>query len=235
MVNVCLETNGSRPRLLEQTLRTLYKNTPADQYNLTMICDGTPEFIYRAENTAPPVIGSMLLIEPPCYVTGRLKNLGAYWSEKQFGRGEWLCFIDDDIAVQPGWLEKMISVISGAPQVRILGGNRHPYHGANGIIGFVGTLHQFLKGPYIEITDAVAGYSMLMRWETFDKYGPFDAHAKGIAQSEDYAFARRIVDDGGKVGYIHPPVLYHTGVTNSSGQPATGAEKIERVPGILYL
>ncbi len=229
MVNIVLETNGSRPRLLEQTLRTLYENTPKDQFNLVMIFDGQEPASPEWMNPISYANTSILRLDPPCNVTGRLKNLGAYWSEKQFGRGEWLLFIDDDVAFLPGWLEKMIMVCSSMNAFggSLLGGCRHPYHGIN-------LEHRVGRFGWQQ-TDAVAGYSMLMRWETFDKYGPFDAHAKGIAQSEDYAFARRIVDDGGKVGYIHPPVLYHTGVTNSSGQPATGAEKIERVPGILYL
>ncbi len=174
---------------------------------------------------------SVISLTPPCNVTGRLKNLGAYWSEKQFGRGEWLLFIDDDVAFLPGWLEQMTRAMSLIKRVWLLGGNRHPYHGVNETY----PTYDPNWRTYIEVTDAVAGYSMLMRWGTFDEYGPFDAHAKGIAQSEDYAFARRIVKDGGKAGYIHPPVLYHTGITNSSGQPATGAEKIERKEGILYL
>ncbi len=271
MVNVCLETNGSRPRLLEQTLRTLYENTPTDQFTLAIIHDGPSDFVtdfgeasdscirrILARSTSPDVWWSkqvsILEITPATYVTGRLKNLGAYWSEKQFGRGEWLLFIDDDVAFVPGWLEKMtITMITcqsqamkeTSPVLGVLGGNRHPYHGVNEewVLPYEGQSviaerNVVLSCPIfssVQITDAVAGYSMLMRWGTFDKYGPFDSWAKGISQSEDFSFARRIVDDGGKVGYIHPPVLYHTGVTNSSGQPATGAEKIERVPGILYL
>ncbi len=234
MTNIVLETNGSRPRLLDQTITTLYQNTPVDQFNLTIVMDGC-----RSDKITGPNNYAVML-DPACSVTGRLKNLGAYWSEKQFGRGDWLLFCDDDVAFMPGWLHKMTinmetftegkSPVTGETVntgLRLLGGNRHPYHGVNETLAF--------GNQTTQITDAVAGYSMLMRWETFDKYGPFDAHAKGIAQSEDFAFARRIVDDGGKVGYIHPPVLYHTGVTNSSGQPATGAEKIERVEGILYL
>ncbi len=253
MVNVILETNGSRPRLLEQTLRTLYENTPTDQYTLTLACDGiAPEMagiMHPYLNDGWSVIAAI----PGPRITGRLKNLGAYWSEKQFGRGEWLLFIDDDVAFLPGWLEKMTTTMSTcqsqamketSPVLGVLGGNRHPYHGVNEewVLPYEGQSviaerNVVLSCPIfssVQITDAVAGYSMLMRWETFDKYGPFAATATGIGQSEDFQIARRIVDDGGKVGYIHPPVLYHTGVTNNSGQPATGAEKFERVPGVLY-
>ncbi len=231
MTSIVLESNGSRPRLLEQTITTLYQNTPVDKFNITYVLDG-----WRSADRITGPNSSALMIEPPCSVTGRLKNLGAYWSEKQLGRGEWLLFIDDDVAFLPGWLEYMIEALEFHKELGLVGGNRHPYHGINAIWE-IDMLAGRARNPMrrVEITDAVAGYSMLMRWETFDKYGPFDSWAKGISQSEDYSFARRIVDDGGKVGYVSPSVLEHCGVTNSSGQPATGAEKIERKEGILYL
>ncbi len=96
---------------------------------------------------------------------------------------------------------------------------------------------------FCEITDAVAGYSMLMRWECFDLYGPFEQEAKGIGQSEDYAFCQKVIRGPeatffescrNLVGYIHPPVLAHCGITNSNGEPATGADQFERVEGYIY-
>jgi len=227
--NIILITNGSRPRLLAQTLRTLYVNTPADQYTLTMVTDGHIEFPFEQDwGERISVIG----MRPPCNIVGRLKNLGAYWSEKQFGRGEWLCFLDDDIALFPGWLEKMTAVLSAchaegrteAGRVRILGGVRHPYHGVN----------RTLENHPVVITDAVAGYCHLMRWTQWERWGPYDAHAKGTGQSEDWKICRDIVDYGGTVGYIHPPVMAHCGVTDSLGRPAIGMATIQRKLGVLY-
>ena len=220
MTNIVLITNGSRPRLLAQTLRTLYVNTPADQYTLTMVTDGHIEFPFEQDwGERISVIG----MRPPCNVLGRLKNLGIYWSEKQFGRGEWLCVIDDDLAFFPGWLEKMQKAMESSNQLHILGGIRHPYHQTDTL----------LNGG-IEITDAVAGYCHFMRWEMWDRFGPYDAHAKGTGQSEDFAICRKIVDAGGKVGYIQPAVTAHCGVTDSLGRPAVGMDKIQRKLGVLY-
>lgn len=229
MTNIVLITNGSRPRLLEQTLRTLFDNTPTDQFRLTIVTDGlTAQILLRQvfvdnypkwDFNHPQSVS----VTPACSIIGRLKNLGAYWSEKQFGRGEWLCFIDDDVAFTPGWLEQMDSVMSDNNQVRILGGVRHPFHKPNEVHV---TWHE---------TDAVAGYCHFMRWSTWDRFGPYDAHAKGTGQSEDFAICRKIVDAGGKVGYIHPPVMAHCGITDSNDKTVLGAELIERVEGILYL
>lgn len=224
MVNICLITNGSRPRLLEQTLLTLIENTSdKQQFNLTIVFDGVHE------DSMPGWLScnkTMLGLYPPCYIVGRLKNLGAYWSEKQFGRGEWLCFLDDDMALFPGWLEKMTALAGSSNQLRLLGGVRHPFHGVN--------IEQQTGRYGWQSTDAVAGYCHFMRWSIWDKFGPYDAHAQGTGQSEDFAFSRKIVDVGGKVGYIHPPVMAHTGITDSSGKTILGANQIERVPGYLY-
>ncbi len=229
MTNIVLITNGSRPHLLEQTLRTLFESAPRDQFNVTLVLDGIDAWC-----VCKPIYNvnlSLVITDPACHVIGRLKNVGAYWSEKQFGRGEWLCFIDDDIAVRQNWLAVMIEQTELNNAVRITGGCRHPFHGVNQRVGSP----SFLKdGPCIEITDAVAGYCHFMRWSTWDRFGPYDAHAKGTGQSEDFAICRKIVDAGGKVGYIHPPVMAHCGITDSNGKTILGAELIERVPNIIY-
>ncbi len=251
MTNIILITNGSRPRLLEQTLRTLYANTPADQFNMTVVFEGEWHDDVSNEALIPLLLETNQTIirsDPPCHILGRLKNLGAYWSEKQLGRGEWLCVLDDDMALFPGWLWKMERAIK-LTGVGILGSVRHPYHGVNGEFG-IGRRDNDRDRVYnswtvghnipsdvvdgVAVTDAVAGYCHFMRWSTWDKYGPYDAHAIGIGQSEDYAICRKIVDDGGRVGYIHPPVMAHTGITASNGKPAIGSEQIRRVTGVLY-
>lgn len=249
MTNVILCTNGTRPRLLEQTLKTLRGNTPAGQYNLTVVCDGDIGLF----GVGCDGIETTLTIDPPCNIIGRLKNAGAYWSEKQFGRGEWLIFIDDDMAFLPGWQWKMEYALMATNDIRLLGGVRHPFHGVNAEVGLSldkgnreDNRHKVyrsdsLSDPIpsfitegIDITDAVAGYCHFMRWSTWDRFGPYDSHAKGTGQSEDYALCRKIVDAGGKVGYIHPPVMAHCGLTSSEGKRILGAELIEHQAGVIY-
>ena len=150
--------------------------------------------------------------------------MGAAFSEKFWGRGEFLYFSDNDIYFTPGWITQLRPVFN----VKVIGGQRHPFHGIN-------HTSPYLFGcGFIEITDAVAGYSQFMEWSTWDKYGPFDAHTVGVCKSEDFAFCQKIVKDGGMVGYIDPPAVYHTGLTNSEGKAAIGSEQFQRVEGVLY-
>src|ERR1041385_6644553 len=124
------------------------------------------------------------------------------------------------------WLANMIEIAS-CPGAHLLGGQRHPYHKPNQRLVYA-------TGRCVEETDAVAGYSMFMSWDTWDRFGPFDANAKGIGQSEDWAFSQRVKKGGGIVGYIRPPVLAHCGLTNTDSKPATGHEAFERFPGLIY-
>lgn len=226
--NIVCITNGARPRLLEQTLRTLYWNTPS--FNLVVVCDGHGGIEGSEGLSDLMAINASVIAITPCNIVGRLKNLGAYWAEKHFGRGEWICFIDDDLCFEPYWLNRMKNAMTANNQLRILGGVRHPYHGVN-------DKHRYLdveRGVDWDETDAVAGYCHFMRWSTWDKFGPYDANAKGTGQSEDYAICRKVVEAGGAVGYIHPPVMAHCGITDSQGKRILGAELIEQVPGVIY-
>lgn len=215
-----------RYRLTEQTLRTLYQNTPNNQYNLTIMDNGSTDFrmlkLYekvQAANVA--IIG----IERPTGYVGKARNLGACWSEQVFGRGQYICFIDNDLYFHPQWLEKMEEEMGYWQPVTtpvILGGHQHPYHHMN---------NSAANHVYV---DAVAGYSMMMRWSVWEYFGPFISDGTGPGQSEDTDLCHRVKQEGGVCAYIHPPVLEHCGITNSKGEPATGAEHFRRVEGVLY-
>ncbi len=229
-VNICLLVKD-RPNLTAQCLKTLYEPYPVPvsdlPFSLCIVDDGSRDetidiigdyvMIYGTKNI------QVIRIEQSIGIVGWLRNVGASASERYFGRGEWLCFIDNDIAFRPNWLQKMtFAAKSWTPGPFVLGGYQHPFHGTN------------KEWTSVHETDAVAGYMHFTEWSTWDKYGPYDQHAKGVCQSEDFAFCQKIVKDGGKVGYIHPPVILNCGVTNSEGKPAIGSEHFIRVEGVLY-
>lgn len=162
-----------------------------------------------------------------CGVTGRLKNLGVYWSEKMFGRGEYLYVMDNDGYYTEGWDQHIVKCLDYT-SVRLVGPYKHPYHQTNWPALPLDLDQQYSFHP----TDAVQGIGHFMAWETWDKYGPLDAHAIGTNQSEDYAFCRKIVDDGYLVGSIQPEVVHNCGFTGTNGKPSPGAEVMTRIPGI---
>jgi glycosyltransferase involved in cell wall biosynthesis len=233
-----------RPRLTEQTYRTLYEETPRDQFNLVTVDDGSwPETSKIIERYARRDNHEVVTFLKSVSVVGFLRNVGVWTSERFFGRGEYLCTIDNDISfLSPYWLTKMEYAMSilHQPEGRedgkgysLLGGYRHPFHGINHKSFHEGEFAG-AQDTYVEETDAVAGYMHFMRWATWDLHGPYDQHAKGVCQSEDWALCQSIIRTGGHVGYVHPPVIANCGLTNSENQPAVGHGEFKRYPGLIY-
>lgn len=231
MTNICMIARN-RPNLTQQAVQSLYDHTDPSTCTLTVLDDGT-----SSENLCAmyPFSGKwtqrevLIHIHPSKGIVGLARNLAIRASETYWGRGDFLCMLDNDVYLCDGWLEKITRALAWAEHwgYRILGGQRHPFHQ-------IAEVNQE-QGITVQKVDAVAGYSMLMRWETWDKYGPFPDNQPGVCCSEDWAVCQRITKElYYKVGYIHPPVLYHCGITNTLGQPAVGSEAFERVPGVLY-
>lgn len=241
MTSIILLSHG-RLRLLEQCLRSLSDNTDKNSFSLVVVSDGETDFrISKLLRSLERRHVSLLEVSNSGHVLANLKNIGVAWSAARFGYktgiphhaydGDYVGVFDSDVCFFPGWLPKMIDALAKASfgegrSVMLVGGCRHPFHGINGLMGDDG---------YIEKTDAVAGYSHFMRWDTWERFGPYPSGcAAGIGQSEDHAFSRKIVESGNSVGYINPPVLAHCGITDSNGNPAIGADQFVRVPGVLY-
>lgn len=228
IVNIIMLAHN-REELTRQSLLTLYRNTPQELFNLTFIDDGSDA---TKSVTVPGIAKNSctLRIEDSRGITGQARNLGIYWSEKFFGRGTHLGLLDNDLYFTPCWMERLTAAFGPAERdqkVRLMGGWNHPYLQPHPCMpgGAWYGAPTFDYGVINYRThDAVAGASQLMRWETWDKYGPLDAHAPGVGQSEDYAFCQKIIKDGGRVGSIYPRVVLNCGLTNSLGAPSPGAD-----------
>ncbi len=253
MTNIILLVKD-RVRLTEQCLRTLYEETPRDQFNLVIVDDGSwPETAQILARYSRRDNCEVVTFLRSVGIVGFLRNVGVWTSERYFGRGDYLCLIDNDIAMLHDWLPKMIEALdhvwTGADDTadtyKVLGGYRHPFHGVNHTSALVGMGR---PDTTVEETDAVAGYMHFMKWSTWDDFGPYDQHAKGVCQSEDFAFCQAVKRGNpvrgveqtfadivnGKVGYIHPPVIANCGITNSEGKPAIGSESFPRIAGLIY-
>lgn len=214
-----------RPRLTKQCLSSIVSNTNQDDYRLLCVDDASAAETQAvlAEFVRPNI--RVVRYETPVGIIGALRNAGAASAEWTFGTPKYVCFLDNDVFVEPNWLETMQNRMMGAGikyGARVLGGYQHPFHGTKQDWGI-----------YHEV-DAVAGYSMFMDWETWKQFRPFVATQSGVGASEDWEFCQRIIRHEGTVGYVHPPVLYHCGITNSNGQAAVGAEHFRRAEGILF-
>lgn len=263
MTNIVMLIGPGRYRLTQQALESLQSGTDPDSYSLTLVCDGvdfrTRSLVDRqAENE--PVTSTVLHVENSGHTLSQLKNLGVAWSEQRFGRWEWLYFSDNDVFFTLGWMGKLTDVAGKSESLgfRLWGGQIHPFH------------QKKYQDPEIpecahRITEHVIldGPSWLMRWNTWDEYGPFQrTTAPGPCQSEEYPFCERLtlpihpsvaqrteyekyvdgnrnleIIGGGRIGVISPHVVVHTGLTHLNGQDAPGRKERElMIPeGVLAL
>lgn len=239
MVNIVMLVKN-RKELTEQTLKSLTSNTDPSAYNLTIVDDGSDRWTgdaidgFARAKWAVDNIAYLRIVKSKGIV-GLVRNIGADFAQRYWGRGDWLLFLDNDVYLHPGWLEKML-IAASQKNFKILGGCQHPFHQPRRDEGVVIALEKVeVNDPVywgaqaiaIHSVDAVAGYSMLMSWETWDKYGPFDQHAKGVGQSEDFAICQKVIKDGYRVGYVSPPVLTVTGLTNTLGEKVPGWEQLK--------
>src|SRR5262245_28672137 len=210
-----------RVRLTNQALHTLFRNTPRELFNLTLIDDeSSPSEDWRPSLNYLDKGVACLRVQQSKGVTAMVRNLGVYWPEKYWERGQYLYLSDNDVYFTPGWLENLLMAAEKCePNVRLLGGWNHPFHLPNETLSL-------LFGREVHVNHALAGPSQLMRWQVWDSYGPLQHGAPGVCQGEDDVFSAKIVADAGKVGVIWPDVVLNTGLTNSHGQPAPGADLV---------
>lgn len=225
----------NRPRHTEQSIRSLYKNTNEDVFHLYVIDDGsdseTEELLNKLEEEFGFFHARNNLAMSPGYSRNHIcKDITDFKT-----RSVYLYHSDNDVYFMPNWSETLIAAtMTGVlNEVKVLGGGCHPYLQSSSHI----ELNLNHPNNYrVGIKDAVSGYSQLMLWETWDKYGPFDETMKDaerkIMGSEDWAFCQKIVKDGFKVGSIEPEVVIHCGKTNTYGDNATGHETFIEKEGI---
>ena len=224
-VNIVMLTHN-REALLTQAVGSLYEHTDRALFNLTLVDDSSQRSPLDYIHELHEGNATTLRIENSKGITGQARNLGIYWAERYWGRGDWLYLTDNDVYFTPGWLDKIIlglRVGETRGTFRVMGGWNHPflkpnsYHpvSTDGLLDFTVTSH-----------DAITGASQLMRWATWDQYGPLDAHAVGTGQSEDWKFCQDIIKDGGWVGCIQPHVVINCGLTNTEGKPIPGHDEV---------
>lgn len=224
-----------RVRLTVQAVTSFCRNTEGD-WTLTLVDDS--ETIEVLQVLAPVVTGyvkrfSAIRVANPLIsgIVGCMKDLGVEWSRSDWGTSDWLYLSDNDVYFTPGWNTKMEKVMLEAEKraFKLLGGQNHPYHlplsQRRGQLPLPDGMHSYL---------AVAGTSWLMRWPTWERFGPLGGTAKGVGQSEDTAFCNRIRDAGYRVGAMCPPVVIDTSLTTTDGRPVIGIETKVQEPGVIY-
>lgn len=216
-----------RRALTEQTIRTLYENADGVPFSLLVVDDCSGQKNFLALVALESRYGFSLIANSHPSPLGASKNWALTAIKERADEPNPLVYLtDNDVYFAPGWLGKLLAAWEGRPtDVKLLGGGCHRWLGTNRIVNGTGVDYHY--------KDAISGWSWLLELATWQEYGPFDANALGSGQSEDWAFCQRIKVGGYEVASIWPEVVIHCGRTNTEGRPATGAETIVNVPGVL--
>ena len=162
--------------LLENVIKDISENVSCP-YEIIVINNSIKDkklsnFIVNSEEVNKFCINSVNAGVP------RSWNIGA-----NMAQGEYLCFVNDDVEIGAGALEKMIEVLSTKNI---------------GQVGPSGTQwHRTTPGKYmglrkIEEADAIAGWLFMVKRQVFDCVGGFDiAYTPALCEEIDFSFAIR--------------------------------------------
>lgn len=233
LVNICMIVRD-RPKLTRQSIESLFVNTPFNMFNLTVIDD-------QSQLETQTLIEG-LAIAKSFYANrtkeslgvGASRNLSIQESSYIWGRGGYLYVTDNDVYFRPDWLPPLLANFACAEKLgfRLLGAYNHPYHKPAGWEkDGKGVTFPGVDGYELHSNYSVGSLSWLMRWETWDKYGPLTEGRRGINQSEDVEFGNRIRSDGFLIGKIFPHTVVNCGVTGTFGDACPGADWVEKEMG----
>lgn len=240
LVSICM-TCKDRWELTRAALESIAENTPKNIHHVAIFDDNSSDE-NKAElsdwvNRRPDTVFGAAIYDTTIGVGGSKNFLVQTVAAAQL-RTKYLCLLDNDVVCKPGWLETLIGAWQTAHELgyRLLGGYAHPFNQTNRVHECFG--RQYVPvGEKLELftlheKNAVDGLCHFMDWETWDKFGPYDSHAQGVRQSEDFAFCRKIVAADYKVGVVYPHVIENHGVVDTFGERIPGAELIEKELGV---
>jgi glycosyltransferase involved in cell wall biosynthesis len=137
-------------------------------------------------------------------------------------RGDILAFVDDDVTVEPVWLQNLTSALheshwsgSGGRILPVSGFVPPPWLALDGPCNLLGALCAYFDPGDVpgELKDPPYGANMAFRKEMFEKYGGFRTDLGpspgSEMRSEDTEFGRRLMAGGERLRYVPSAIVYH--------------------------
>lgn len=202
--------------LTRQCLESVYRHTHRD-FELILVDNGCTDDISGLARTLQQSYGNVTYVRND-------ENEGYAYACNQglaLARGEYVVLLHDDTVVTPGWLSRLLALLSIEPSMGVVitrSNNIHSSHQVEDISpGYdLATLVEFADEWFVEqagqfsLTYHITGPCMVIRKEVLFKVGGFDTccHA---GNSEDGNFMQRVARAGYKVAVADDVFVYHHG------------------------
>ncbi len=201
-VSVIIPACG-RANLLRACVRSLRKTTAPDGVELVVIDNGSgePDTLVLFEELRAE--GVRIVRDDAPFNHSRQNNAGA-----AAARGRFLCLMSDDIeALEPGWLEEMLSLAArrgvGCVGARLLSPDGTLQHGGivRGLCGFAGPAHlglprdhagYFGRAALVQEMSAVTAACFVVRREVFDAVEGLDETLPEAYNDMDFCLRVRV-------------------------------------------
>jgi len=212
-----------------QCLESIFTKTIYPNYEIVVVdnasTDSTPEYLQEVA-AAHPNVRLVLNDENRGFSAGN--NQGVSISS-----GEYICFLNNDVIVTPGWLSGLVSHLND-PSIGAVGpvtnyaGNESriavDYHDISDLDGFTRRHTQAHVGQSFEIR-MLALFCMLVRRSVIEAVGPLDEQF-GVGMYEDDDFSLRIRQKGYHILCAEDVYIHHWG---SAAFSQLAQERFERL------
>lgn len=218
LISIVITSSRKNEDKLSACLTSIYTGTfPTDSFEIIVVDSGAGErvknYLLETGKTRPslvPVFPGLGNIGP-----ARARNIGIW-----LARSPLIAFTDDDIIVDPGWLEKITTAFSQHPEVAAVGGmtlppdslKGNPFAGYEEYI-YKNYLKSGSKGSYISTTKdehPVFTGNIAYRKEVLEKVGGFSENFPSFVYGEDGDLKERVLKIGGQFLYIDSVNFHNT-------------------------